>query len=249
MKILYLEGDACSPKYIAGALEAGGAEVERVVAHAKDLAGEDFDLCVLSDYDAKTLGHANAQLLRDRITEGAGLLVVGGWRSFGAGGYARMPLADVFPVRMRDADDRVNAPSGLFLASDDVDHELLRGLPLDRPPVVTGYNDATPRADAEILLWARRVTSVRADRAELAQEKIPILLARDAGAGRTAAILTDLAPHWSGGWTDWGEERVRLEQGEEAGSAYVELLARLARWLARPEERASMRPESARRSP
>jgi len=52
---------------------------------------------------------------------------------------------------------------------------------------------------------------------------------------RTAALTTDLAPHWCGGWVDWGARRralpVTAEFGVEVGDLYVRFVRQLIQWL------------------
>jgi hypothetical protein len=39
----------------------------------------------------------------------------------------------------------------------------------------------------------------------------PLLVTGQHGAGRVAAITTDVAPHWVGGFVDWGDARVAAQ--------------------------------------
>jgi len=62
----------------------------------------------------------------------------------------------------------------------------------------------------------------------------PLLVLGRHGAGRTAALATDVAPHWVGPLVDWGDARVRAQadgaDAIEVGSHYAELVTRLVRW-------------------
>jgi uncharacterized membrane protein len=218
MRVRYVEGDPCSPKYVAGSLRAAGHEVG-------DEAG---DLLLLSDTPAAEFpGDLSAEV--DRVERGGGLLLVGGWFSLGRGGYARSPLARILPVELMDGDDRVNTPAGLYLRRASP-HPITDGLAFDRPPVVTGYNVVAPRG---LVAIDGRVVEVVGDRhAVLSDTRVPLLVLGRHGKGRVAVLATDLAPHWSGGWTDWGRHAVRLEDGkEETGDAYVRFLDQLVRWV------------------
>ncbi|HBO42959.1 MAG TPA: hypothetical protein DD670_03300, partial [Planctomycetaceae bacterium] len=42
--------------------------------------------------------------LADAVDRGAGLIMLGGFYTFGPGGYADTPLADVLPIRMSRLD-------------------------------------------------------------------------------------------------------------------------------------------------
>lgn len=221
MKLVYLEGDHCSLKYLLGAFRAARVEV-----HQPDRPPDDwgrYDAALLSDFPAHKLGDAPARALVDAVRHGLGLVMVGGWTSFGRGGYARSPIAAALPVALTDGDDRVALPRGAYprkLA----DHEALADLAWDRAPVLCGYNRMRAKRGAETIL---------------SLDDAPLLVAGELDQGRVLAYASDLAPHWSGGLTDWGDETVPGPEGEEVGTDYVELLARMLRWTARmpPEQR------------
>ena len=60
---------------------------------------EDLDLLVIADTPAEALPDGVQRRIRDAVVEGLALLVTGGRRAFGPGGYANTPLAEVMPVR------------------------------------------------------------------------------------------------------------------------------------------------------
>jgi len=56
------------------------------------------------------------------------------------------------------------------------------------------------------------------------------------GQGRTAALATDVAPHWVGGMVDWGDRRIvqDLPGGfVEIGNWYAEFFRNLLVWTGR----------------
>jgi uncharacterized membrane protein len=228
MRILYLEGDPCAPRIVGAAFRAAGHEVTRP-ERVEELVPP-RDVYVLSDIPADRLGDAGAKSIVASVATGSGLLIVGGWYSLGWGGHAGSPLAAALPVRLEPHDDRVHAPSGLFLAARQP-HPILAGLPLGAPPVVTGYNRVEALPDAQVLLEAHAVTKVSAGTATLSVIPVPILVVGHHGAGRVAVLATDLAPRWSGGLPDWGVPRLMAEQGEELGGAYVRFVSQLVGWL------------------
>ena len=99
---LVLEGDEGKGAPLAAALRASGFEVaERsttgVPADVGGLAG--YDLVVLSDVRASDLATSQLDAIASYTKDlGGGLLLLGGDRSFGPGGYARTPIEDVSPV-------------------------------------------------------------------------------------------------------------------------------------------------------
>ncbi|WP_394850706.1 VWA domain-containing protein [Pendulispora brunnea] len=99
---LLLEGDRGKGEPLAQALEATGFRVAQrttsgVPADVGELAG--FDLVVLSDVRASDLAPSQIDALASYTKDlGGGLLLMGGDRSMGPGGYARTPIEDVSPV-------------------------------------------------------------------------------------------------------------------------------------------------------
>ncbi|WP_394839993.1 VWA domain-containing protein [Pendulispora rubella] len=99
---LVLEGDRGKGEPLAQALEATGFQVAQrttsgVPADVGELAG--FDLVILSDVRASDLAPSQIDALASYTKDlGGGLLLMGGDRSMGPGGYARTPIEDVSPV-------------------------------------------------------------------------------------------------------------------------------------------------------
>ena len=66
-------------------------------------------------------------------------------------------------------------------------------------------------------------------------ERLPMLVVGQYGKGRTAAMATDVAPHWVGGLVDWGPNRLTepvADDGIEVGDSYAILFSRLVKWTA-----------------
>ena len=59
-----------------------------------------YDVFILGDLDADRLSKEHWDRLRRAVERGAGLIMIGGNHSFGPGGHAETPLADVLPIRM-----------------------------------------------------------------------------------------------------------------------------------------------------
>ena len=58
------------------------------------------------------------------------------------------------------------------------------------------------------------------------------------GRGRTAALATDVAPHWVGGLVDWGDQRVVQDVGGgsiDVGNWYARFFRNLLVWTGRLE--------------
>jgi hypothetical protein len=57
-----------------------------------------YDVFILDDLDAQGLSAASWQAIADRVRQGAGLLMIGGYHSFGPGGFGENPLDDLLPI-------------------------------------------------------------------------------------------------------------------------------------------------------
>jgi hypothetical protein len=231
--------------YLAGLMHAWGWSFDYVPSDqpaAAALFGTPRALFVLSDYPAARLAVPLQQQLLQQVSAGAGLLMIGGWESFhGCGGnWDGTPVAQALPVQISSGDDRLNCDHPV-LVQQVAPHPAVDHLPWDtRPPLVGGLNRWTAKADSETLLEvqhfeARREAGVFAFRPTA---RNPLLVVGRHGAGRTAALATDVAPHWVGPLVDWGPSRVTAQApgGEaiEVGNLYAQFLQQLLTWLAVP---------------
>ena len=61
------------------------------------------DVIILDDVDAQGLNPASWRALVERVSEGAGLMMTGGYHSFGPGGYRETPVVEVLPINIGPA--------------------------------------------------------------------------------------------------------------------------------------------------
>lgn len=118
---LLVDGDG-GPTFAAKALLAAGFRVTEGTAGAlpQDLAElAAFDLVVLGDVRASALVPEQLERLASYVRElGGGLLLLGGDRSFGPGGYARTPIEEISPVSFDLKRDRRRASLAEVIAID-----------------------------------------------------------------------------------------------------------------------------------
>ena len=104
-RVLYLHGADAARRFMAEALQVQGYEVvEKTPARANltlpELSG--FDLLILDNVPAYQLSQVKMERIERFVRDlGGGLIVLGGTRSYGAGGYYRTPLEQTLPVEMR----------------------------------------------------------------------------------------------------------------------------------------------------
>jgi len=209
------------------------------------------NLFVISDYPAKRMPADVQETIIGRVKAGAGLLMIGGWESFhGFGGdWGNTKIADILPVDIDHNDHRINCDQPALVRCMK-SHAIVDGLPWDeRPPTVGGFNRITPKPDAQVLLEVQRFetrhegTNGRSDWKFRPLDRHPLLVVGRHGQGRTAALATDIAPHWVGGLVDWGNDgRVCAEAPKswqiEVGALYAKFINNLLTWTGRLNEAA-----------
>lgn len=122
MRLLYLEADQVEGQYLPRAMAKEGIHLEWLPAasapkRVDELAG--FDGVILSEVSADELGESAMSALREYVdTLGGGLIMLGGPRSFGVGGYFKTPLEEVLPVRLRAPDEEEKQSAAVALILD-----------------------------------------------------------------------------------------------------------------------------------
>jgi uncharacterized membrane protein len=246
-RIVYM-GDGGLPgpaSYLAGIMTHFSLPFEHVPSSRhppESIFDADVALYILSDYPAAMFSAEAMQRLCERVTHGAGLLMLGGWESYhGLGGdWDTTPLAALLPVEIASEDDRRNEPQLILLRAAG-EHPITAGLPFDRPPGIGGYNHFSTRTDARVVLngqhWQITVPATGSPIFQ-PEARFPLLVVQEHapgpyGAGRRACLATDVAPHWIGGFVDWGPERltVQLPAGFiEVGACYAAFFRNLLQW-------------------
>jgi len=246
-KVCYL-GDGTlhgAASYLAGIMLHYGIEFDHVssdMSPPESFFATPYALYIVSDYPAARFGERAMQHIVGRVEQGAGLAMFGGWESyFGRlGEYHESPLAAVLPVVMQNCDDRRNYAQPC-LVKKMADHPILAELPWDQPPGIGGFNAITPKAEAETILTSVQfsVRQTAGDFGFTPGTEAPLLIVGRHGRGRTVALATDVAPHWVGGFVDWGDRRVVqpvADDGIEVGCWYAQFFRNLLIWAGNLEQ-------------
>jgi uncharacterized membrane protein len=221
---------------LIAALSDGGANVTYIPNHLavegfpRDEAElAQFDVVILSDIASDTLLLERAcflggtrvpnrlEALARYVEGGAGLLMVGGYMSFGGIGgkahYGMTPLARVLPVEVLPGDDRVEVPEGVIPSIVASDHPIMEGL-AEEWPYLLGYNRLRLKEDAQLLMMCGRD---------------PLLVVHGVGTGRAGAFASDCSPHWGSSefiaWPRYGQfwaQLVAWLANLDTGGAIVE---------------------------
>ncbi|MCG8652878.1 MAG: glutamine amidotransferase [Pirellulales bacterium] len=159
-----------------------------------------FDVFMIGDLDAAAIGTEQLQQLADAVSAGAGLLMLGGYQTYGRGGYADSPLADVLPVEMDAAlrrrvggppDDQTGqlaGPLSIQLTRRDGITDLGGddpGLIWQQLPPLQGANDL---GEPKVLPGVRVLLE--------SSQQDPLLVVGQYGRGRTAALAMDSTWRW-----------------------------------------------------
>lgn len=243
---------ATAASYLGGVIASTGLEFD-YVASDRELPGESLAgrrLYILSDYPAARVSRATQVALVANVAAGAGLLMIGGWESYhGLGGdWDGTPVGDCLPVEIATEDDRRNCDHVILArpAAGVEPHPIIAGLPWSAsPPVIGGYNAFTAKPLSQTILvaehYAPQFATADGPAAFTPRGQTPLLVVGEYGAGRVAALATDLAPHWVGPLVDWGASqscprvtaRAPGAEGIEVGAHYARLVWQLLTWTGR----------------
>lgn len=196
---------------------------------AKRLAGG-YAVYILGDVDASCFTAAEMKTLAETVSHGAGLLALGGFQTFGPGGYAETSLAELLPVRMnrlqrarvQDAispDMHLDTPLGMmpaqqaaghFVMALDKDPQKSRELWAALPPLEGANRFAELKPGAVILAAAY-----------MGDTEVPLLVEQAYGSGRVMAFAGDSTWRW---WLHGHEE------------SHKRFWRQAVMWLARKDE-------------
>jgi len=213
LKILYLEGELRpEQKFLRDSLDASpDMEVDFTWIDPRNradwpvdlgdaLQDPRYDVFILGDLDATALGETNLQQLADAVDRGKGLLLLGGYHSFGAGGYRDTPLADVMPIEM-DRFERQDFDSPI---RDDLHLQgPIRMVPVGAHPITNlapGKENAAVWQKLPPLEGANKFAGVK-DAAGVrviaeSPKRQPLLVVGEYGQGRIVAMAGDSTWRW-----------------------------------------------------
>lgn len=178
---------------------------------------------ILSDYRARSWTPNARAWLTERVHAGMGLFMIGGWASFTGlvGRYHGSSVETLLPVECLKTDDRVNRTAVLLAGKDS--------------PIVCGYHRVRVKPGSKTILDFQDFHAGRR-RVTLGPKRPALVLGR-AGLGRTAAFMSDCAPHWAGGLMDWGHPRVTVHlpqaRSVEVGESYLAFFRKWIAWVSR----------------
>lgn len=160
-----------------------------------------YDAYIIGDLDSQAFLDGELAALRECVSKGAGLIMLGGFHTYGAGGYANTPLEDVLPVRMSSlerqdfnqpirADLHLPGPIQIVPRRQVGQHYLTQ--------IASPEKNASRWLELPPLDGANRLTSRDATVLLETEKQSPLLLAGSFGQGRVLAFGADGTWRW---WT------------------------------------------------
>ena len=187
----------------------------------------EYDVYILGDLDSEAFEDGELEDLADAVSQGAGLIMLGGFHSFGPGGYANTPLAKVLPVSTHRlerqsfespprTDVHIDGPVKMLPTSINRGHFTML-LSRDLQKNLALWKALPPLEGANKFDDLKGLASVLAE----SEKKEPLLVSHPYDRGRVMAFAGDSTWRWQ-------------MQGHE--TAYKRFWRQIVLWLARKDQ-------------
>lgn len=191
------------------------------------------DVVVVGDVEATYFATSELIALRNWVTErGGGLLVTGGYHSFGPAGFGRTELRRVLPVEFSAAaNPQVEQPFSLKITDAGREHPIFH-LTGDRVRDTAFYQSLPELAGCSRVAAVKPGAQVLATNPRITgggdAQGLPIMVAQEVGSGRAMVLAADTTWRW------------RMVVGGFTGdsSFYQRFWGQIVRWLAGADDTA-----------
>ena len=159
-----------------------------------------YDAFIIGDVSADVFGEERLRKIFDCCEQGAGLMMIGGVHSFGAGGYQQTPLARLLPVTMSESDQQLTGDVAMIPKRAARNNSILQIASPDQNSA--RWNELPPLTGANVL---------RVKEGSLAQvlaqspTDMPLLVSQSTGRSRVLAFAGDTTWQWAM-HEDWGAD-------------------------------------------
>jgi len=157
-----------------------------------------FDVFIIGDLDSSFLSSSQQEAIVNRVKNGGGLIMLGGYHSLGPGGYGNTPIGKILPVELGDREiGQITDPFLPELTPDGRQHPIFANIARFFP------TSGTVAADQQLppLDGCTRVGQARAAATVLAicpvtAERTAVLAVMPVERGRTAVFTGDTTRKW-----------------------------------------------------
>jgi len=157
-----------------------------------------FDVFIIGDLDSSFLSSSQQEAIVNRVKNGGGLIMLGGYHSLGPGGYGNTPIGRILPVELGDREiGQITDPFLPELTPDGRQHPIFANIARFFP------TSGTVAADQQLppLDGCTRVGQARAAATVLAicpvtAERTAVLAVMPVERGRTAVFTGDTTRKW-----------------------------------------------------
>lgn len=206
LRLLYLEGKfRYEAKYITQAIITGRRfGVDRRVLLSPLQAGNPaalpqqlqqwlaYHAIILGDVSASDFTQKQLEIMRDLVAKyGKGLCMIGGTRSFGRGGWADTPIADVLGLDLSQSKAQIDQKLKIVPTTEGLASQIMR---IGGP----GQDTAAAWAKLPALPGANQLSGLKPGAVALAKTAAgqPMIVAQQYGKGRSLAIAFDTTWRW-----------------------------------------------------
>lgn len=151
-----------------------------------------YDAFIIGDVPASAFRPDQLQALARCCGRGAGLMMIGGRRNFGEGGYGQTVLAALLPVELPLVNPQITGPRKMLPSRDGLSHFVMQIAAPDQNrqrweqiPPLTGANSLQLKNNSLAQILA------------VSEDGQPLLIGQGTGAGRVLAFAGDTTWQWS----------------------------------------------------
>jgi uncharacterized membrane protein len=177
-----------------------------------------YDVVILGDLPASRMPQPIQEKLAEMLRSGAGLLMIGGYESFGPGEWRRTPIADFLPVQMKDDDGQTEAELKFKPTAAGLRHYILR-LAATAEQNEKVWESFRPLDGGNLWAGLKQNALVLAE----TTDGKPLMVAQETGKNRTLAFAADSTWRWA-------------TKNKEARGHHARFWRQLMLWLAHRED-------------
>lgn len=189
-----------------------------------------FDVFLIGDLDSTFLANGKMAQIAERVKQGAGLIMIGGYHSLGPGGYGNSELQKILPVALGTRD--IGQATETFqptLTPDGRNHPIFANIArFFNSPGSAAQTAALPPLDGCVKVTGEKpgatILLVHPDE-KAASGPMPVMAVQPFGTGRTAVFTADTTRNWHQAMKTMGKE-----------TPFLRFWGQTIRWLARRTE-------------